>query len=241
MLFSNHQTGFMSAAGVVARVAMRPPSTVLSAQVTSDGEIVIAAPIARAGITRPLHVIARATGEVVRSFGDIELRPGEDREWAARRTIGLSDAGTLWAARVNRYEIQKWTTDGRLLHTITRQPAWFPPWLQFGHTTQGAPRLEPLLAGVVEDGEGLLWVCVLVPKAGATKALPSGSALSAAFDETFDTVIDVIDPEANALVATRRFEGAMRGFFSGKLMVRVYSDTSDIPRLDLLEVRLRRK
>jgi hypothetical protein len=98
---------------------------------------------------------------ITRSFGPESLPPRRydfPRLWQ----VLTPSAGGFWAASVSRYHLTRWTSDGRLLASLTRDPAWFE---NTGATGIGTPTQPPppAITAVHEDDEGLLWVFVRVP------------------------------------------------------------------------------
>jgi hypothetical protein len=74
----------------------------------------------------PLHTFSSLDGRIVRSFAESErsILPGSDH--VLYRLVERAGPETVWAARIDRYEIEEWSTSGRLLRRLVRSPSWYP-------------------------------------------------------------------------------------------------------------------
>lgn len=238
VLFNTAKIGIAPASGLLSRVVAKPPSQVLSAAIGGTGDIVVAAPIARGGVARAIHIVDATTGALRRSFDEIRVGQAEDPEWVRRRILTVSGPSHVWSAHLNRYELDLWDLNGGLVRTILRDVNWFRPWSQYLVPAGRTMRLQPLVAGVAQTADGLLWVGILVPVRAVTSETARMTATT--FEEVYDTVIEVIDVKENRLLATRRFDEIYRGPFHGNLFVRVHEDDAGVPYLDVLRGRLER-
>lgn len=239
VLFSTAQIGFVPTDGPLRRVVAKPPGQVLSAVVTGAGDLAIATPLAKGGVTRAVHVMQSSSGTWSRSFDEIRVEQGEDPEWARRRILAASGSDRVWSAHLNRYQVDLWELSGELTRTVVRDVPWFQPWAQYLVPEGRSARLQPLISGLAESGDGLLWVGILVPVRAVTPETFRMTATT--FEEVYDTVIEIIDVRRNRLVATRRFGEIYRGPFPGNVFLRVFEDSIGVPYVDVLRGRLERK
>lgn len=106
----------------------------------------------------PLHLIS-PDGDTVRSFGS------DDRSFDIRRTMAMyrvitpeSDS-TFWAARVDRYELQRWHISGELLKLLRVDRPWFHPQLSDRNGTNAEP-MPTRIKGIHLDADGHLLVMI---------------------------------------------------------------------------------
>jgi hypothetical protein len=187
----------------------------------------------------PLHVVD-LQGRLTASFGDGGGVVRRDREVDAWRRLAAASDGGFWASHTSRYLIERWTIAGERTLTVERAAAWFPD-------GSGKPAWEgadvpprPLVAGVWEDAEGLLWVAVAVPDPEWRKALsvtPDGAGYSALPGDYYDTMIEVLDPSSRRVVAGGRFD--FMGHFTGNLRIAAYrEETAGMPWIDVFRIRI---
>lgn len=115
----------------------------------------------RAG--HPLHVYDEASRRITRSFGSegVPADRSYESRMALERRVATAADGNVWAARTNRYRIDKWSPKGARIARIERDAPWFRPWTR----SRGLPReVEPLpsIVGVRDWGDGLLMVVLSV-------------------------------------------------------------------------------
>lgn len=184
-----------------------------------------------ASVGHPLHVFD-ANGALRRSFGEVagqNTLPGF--YYRRMRALGRAGANTFWACLPNRYEVQLWSIEGKMLRTLRSTPSWFTPWER--DPTQQADVARPLshLKAVHQDSAGLLWLMFQVPDAhwqpsrtAGTSAGRVGADSHAHIDETaipllskgkyYDTIIEVVEPTTGALVASQRFDQLFHPFLA---------------------------
>lgn len=93
----------------------------------SNGRLVVAGASLspeKAGV--PFHLLAD-DGAVLLSFGD---RVGSNY-WDAPQSIAADRSGGFYTARANRYVIEQWSSDGRLLRVFRRPAEWFSDWTEW--------------------------------------------------------------------------------------------------------------
>ena len=86
------------------------------------------------GVGQPLHVYDLASRRISNSFGDEGVRadrtPGVS-SGHLRRAMAAAADGNIWAARENRYRIDKWSPAGDRIARIERDAPWFQPWQEW--------------------------------------------------------------------------------------------------------------
>jgi hypothetical protein len=203
--------------------------------VIAGGHIVVNAEVRTAsGIGFPLHIVANGGG-VTRSFGatDATVVPREQSEW--RRRLALSRRGNVWSVEPRTYRMELWDTHGRLLRTLLRTGPWWDS--VAAGSDPGLFADEKPAAEVIamwEDSSGLLWTQLRIASRGwrplsRTEALRRSSApfQLREYDEFFDTVIEVIDPDVGAVVASTSFAGAVGLLLEGSVFARWVQTEND--------------
>lgn len=173
----------------------------------------------------PLHVLD-ARGHVLSSFGSETGASRPDRGLEVRRRTAVTGDGSVWAAKTHEYVVELWTLDGTRVAELRRQAAWFPRQDDGRAYADRPPR--PILSQVQQDPSGLLWVTVFIADPNWRDAIELGGSHGfqiADRDGYRDTVIDVIDPEAGTLMASRRIPQVLRQFVDAGLVGQtVYED-----------------
>ena len=174
-----------------------------------DGSLLVAAQTRTSEtIGYPMHVVDRE-GRVVRSFGTDEPQYDPDLNHILTRTVALGQDGTVWAMAPARYLLERWDpSTGEQLQS-TRIPSdwfWFRESIQA--YTDETVRRPPLVEGLWEDEDGLVWI--IVHDADADWAPPPRSNEERPldlqeYDRLFDSVIEVVDPGLGRVLASRRF------------------------------------
>ncbi len=210
------------------------PHDVWSAAADSTGSLLVNANVRdRARIGVPLHLFSR-DGSYRRSFGDEHVPVLPSSLSRTLRWVAPSEPGRFWSLRESyRYRLEEWDTAGSLRQVLDRDPSWFLPYTERRTSTPTRPP-SPYTTGLWRDSSGLLWVAVAVPS--RTWAAGLGPARLAERQSWFperdphrvwDTVIDVIDPQAGRLVATMRLPGRYDLVAGPGLLGRVIEDPVD--------------
>lgn len=163
--------------------------------------------------------------------------PGLD-QWIVTSNTG---PGFL-AANVWHYRITRFDGEGRAVERFFREVAWMPaPELREGfrdgmHTERPAP---PVLTHMRVDGAGRLWTFVVLPdtewSAGPYDGPDPGPAW---MRRTFDTVVEVVDLEAAAVLASGRFDEVVAPVCDAELLYTVRASTDGDTRIAILEPRI---
>jgi hypothetical protein len=153
----------------------------------------------------PLHLVS-AVGGIQRSFGN---KSGEKLPLPKANTYAVraNRGDAVWMATDQRYAIELWSPDGKLLKTIQRKVEWFPD-QPSAPRARGSSSPYSRLLGIQEDKEGRLWTISVrvVPHVERTLDLPlSGPGGEAAFlaaygDQT--KYVEVLDPTSGEVVAS---------------------------------------
>ena len=173
----------------------------------------------------PFHLV-HLRGTILDSFGpEASLMPGA--EGGGRRHIIVLDEGRFLSTSASGrpYRIELW--NGRSIQRVwTREAEWFPR-----RPTRGNDgNISPHVSGISGDGSRL-WTIVSVPDPSWTPS-PPGTRVSQSgevLDNRFDTVVEVIDLNANEIVATQRFDQYVFGLLSGETVLRLTADDLGVP------------
>lgn len=167
----------------------------------------------------PLHLVD-AGGGVLRSFGlDRPVHRPDAMVLNWRRLVTSTDS-TFWAAHTNRWRLEEWTLDGRMLRVLqyAEDPPHLPAWFQPVGTLSPDPP-HPRLTGLEQDPYGRLWLLTLVPAATWASPLVERTGRTGPYcdildrDRAWDTIVEVVDPESGHLLAKHRFDQALLGDF----------------------------
>jgi hypothetical protein len=166
----------------------------------------------------PLHVIDRS-GASSRSFGPLAVGYRRDLSDVLRRSLAPGVNGEVWAAHRARYRIDLVDpTTGALVRKLEREASWFPPTdliVSLGASAEEPPRAR--VFDLMVDAAGLLWTRISVPDARWRSAVVQRDETHIDIvDETryYDTIIEVLDPEARTLLASARLDDSPGRFLA---------------------------
>ena len=193
---------------------------------------------------RALHNISFESGTArsIRSFRAVESVPFTQQFAELRTYMTPAKKGGFWAVPAGRYEISRWSPDGRLLERIDRKPAWFAGPSGWHMGSAKAPP-QPRINGVQEDANGLLWVYFSVgsPTYSRGWRAPAGAAEVAPKDMDYDLIfitrVEVIDPVAKSLIASTTFDRTIKAVLPGNRIV-FFATLKDAPVAAVYEPRL---
>jgi hypothetical protein len=101
------------------------------------------------------------------------------------------------------------------------------------------------VAAIQEDQEGLVWVFIRIPaenwRLGWSRAPAVAREVPLSLidvEKLFDTMIEVIDPRAGAVLARERLPGYMIGVSDHRLISIYDTDTDDYPIIRVVEIKL---
>lgn len=210
-------------------------------QVLSDGRLVAAdhQPNPET-VGYPLQLVD-TLGRRVRSFGAMQPHYSVQEPFRVLKVLALDrDRASVWSIGRGDYLIERWDTLGNRLAALQREADWFEPYVLDRPVTRTEPP-QPIVFDARMDDRGLLWTAVVVPSARWNDyLLESGPGGFRLVPGAVDTLLEVIDPVAGVLVASRRFsqlEWNMAGFVGqGELVVSYREEGPGIPYLDLWRV-----
>lgn len=179
----------------------------------------------------PLHWFDVA-GNFQASFGDdtpvLPTRPSLTRRWLAR-----DPAGGVWAARPDRYELERWTTAKLRTAVVKRKASWFPNRKSEGAVDFTREPPNPWLQGVYVDDLGRVWVAARV---AATSWTPADDFVSrAAYGRFYDSIIEVLSPDTGELLGSQRFPWYVDGFTNERWLISHRESDDGIMVLDVWE------
>ena len=179
-----------------------PPDLVMP-----DGSFLVTWQIGRSEtIGYPMHVVDRE-GRVVRSFGTDEPQYRPDLDHILTRKVALGRDGTVWAMAPARYILERWDpSTGERLQSTRIPSDWFRESIE--PYTDETVRPPPLVAGLWEDEDGLVWTIVRdadvdwepSPRANEERSIDLQER-----NRLYDWVIEVVDPGSERVLASRRF------------------------------------
>lgn len=169
-------------------------------------------------VGHPLHVYDNTTGRLTGSFGAEGVRI--DRSYESRpamtRHVAPAADGNIWAARENRYRIDKWTPDGIRVLRVERDAPWFRPWVEWSGLAREV-RPAPSIVGLRDWGDGLLMVVIEVADLN-WKPMPPARVVgdhtvtsAAQGNDLYDTVIEVLDTRLGKVLVRTRIDENARG------------------------------
>jgi hypothetical protein len=147
----------------------------------------------------PSAYVIRRDGTSGESVGPL-LGPATGNSSTWTREVAVSASGAVALARLPRYEIFIRTSSGEELF-LRREVDWFSP----GDSLTGQ---QPQITQLWFDPEDRLWITVYVPDRRYT-SLPVTRRISNDVEDYIrraDSILEVFDVDARALLASRRFD-----------------------------------
>jgi hypothetical protein len=193
----------------------------------------------------PLHQVSFAdqTAAVIASFGPDSgaMTPGAFARIAQVLTPSASPG--YWAADYLRYRLTHWTPTGAKTAALERRPDWFarPSELEIGRPDR-AP--DPAISSIAEDSDGLLWVFVRTPARSWREAWPKTGPKgevdyrSLANEKLFKTMVEVIDPRTNRVVARQQFDSWIVSALPNRRAAIYTTDADGVPHVTIVQLRL---
>jgi hypothetical protein len=181
----------------------------------------------------PYHVLS-PDGTRERSFGAAPNESSVGGSFNGMRKLAAARPEGFWSARVNRYEVSRWSDNAELRSTLRRTVDWFPPWESWDSRVD-ATLPPPFLVSVWQDASDRLWVLSLVAakdwKAYDRASRPVGDAAVRAdmHNRAYDTIMEVIDLRSGRPLVSRRFPEAFMAFTAdGFVMEDVTGEAADV-------------
>lgn len=190
----------------------------------------------------PLHVLS-SDGLVQKSFGANPSESNSGSPFMRVRAVSRAGPNEVWSGYRNRYEVQRWSIDGRLIETVIREVEWFPAWTQWNSRFDVEPP-PPRLMSVWQDRQGRLWTLTQVaaeswkPVEGhrfqAEGSMPTITEIARAND----TIIEVLEPSTHRVLASKRFHNLFQQFLGDGLVAEITTDSSDAAVVGIWRVRV---
>lgn len=181
----------------------------------------------------PLFRILDERGVQWAAFGSPSPQLGEKDQWV----VSARSNGGFLAASMWDYVIYEGNAQGELNPYIVRRADWFPSgttWDEEILVTEAPP---PLIQHVREDPAGSVWVFAVVADENWSPDIPdAGSAQW--FRDSFDTIVEVMDPRQRAVLATTRFDDWLAPVCGSDVVYSVVPHTSGDTRAIVLRPRL---
>ena len=111
--------------------------------------------------------------------------------------MAASGDSAVWVAHLDRYRLELWSREGRLLGLYDRPAPWFR---SRDEIPDRAGERYTQIVGLYEDEEGYLWV-------HSTERTRAGSSRIQSDPEAFASIIEVLEPTDARVVATSRLAG----------------------------------
>jgi hypothetical protein len=176
-----------------------------------------------------LGVVDGLTGKLSRVFG-YESSGERDRSRSVPLCASLD--GTVWSPFALAYRLEEWDERGHRRRLLTRSPEWFHP-----RDVADPGSIGASFASCEVDRAGRIWILVHVPREGITRVAPrlesdlrtrsEGMVDSRVrSDSLFDSVVEVIDPVRNRLIASHRFRQFFWRFVGGGRVVSTPEDAN---------------
>lgn len=201
-----------------------------------DGSLVVGGQVLQrstAGI--PVHFF-NASGDYVRSFGgDVSYR--RDQPLSDESRLALASDTSVWLVRPDTYRLEEWSRTGNLLRAVSRSIDWFPPLGGRSFETGYGPRPpDPYITAVYVE-EGLLWVVSAVPDPDRVPPRVSAPEVTPFFlGQTYDSVVEVLDPNAGRLLARLRTGLYLAGSPAPREVHTIREDSIGMRYLDIWEL-----
>lgn len=222
----------------VARTASLP-GFVREFVLMGEGRLLVAGDVQTTrGFGLPLHLLGDA-GRIERSFGGTDGVILANQPHNRMRVVANDGRQGIWAARVNRYEIERFDSLGQLKSQLVREVGWFPPWVSEGPAAFLTVPPQPRVTGLATSPRGYLLVFVLVPDPDWSPPAGGSRVVTAEwFVAQFDTVLEVLDPLDGSLLASLRFPTQLRPTVDGSLAYSIATEPSGDNRMDVWRVMI---
>lgn len=185
-----------------------PPSLILG-----DGRFVIADHVpAATGIAFPIHV-AGADGVLRNSFGADMSESLADMGLITRRWAAAARNGDIWTVAPGRYTLERWDPGtGLRKAAIAIESSWFREVVNWPDDERTRP--PAVIEALWEDDAGLIWFVFRDADLDWTAPAPALANVERAigadeYERTYDWVIEVVDPTAGLVIASKRFRNTL--------------------------------
>lgn len=180
-----------------------------------------------------------------------EVSYDKSKRWRLRRHLFPRKSGEFWVANQYTFTIDLYSRELENVGSFTRTADWLEPSSEESLEPPSIglydKRPEPLLAGIWEDPDGVLWLQLLVPdpnwKAGPSAVQATQQKVSIAQLEDrprYDTVIEAIDVKTRGVLARLRLKGMVGKPFSTGFVAKYAENSSGEPSVTISRFRLKR-
>jgi hypothetical protein len=161
------------------------------------------------------HVVnvVDSTGKVGVSFGGTGKPVDYSVFHARHRVIAVGPDDGIWTGYMEKYELEKYDADGRLLVTLSRMADWFMPHSEIrGPRDVNSDPPNPKLRELTVDSEGLVWAVVWVADPNWKEGVPDVFDPYGLNDDdrVYDTILEAIDPANGKVLARTRSDFALK-------------------------------
>jgi hypothetical protein len=184
-------------------------------------------------------MIARS-GDIARSFGSETRVYRPELGYGSRRALAVGFGGSVWAAELNTYVLQRWDTAGRLLATIRREAEWFPTYWRYDVNATLPP--PPSITALAQVGD-TLWVMVKVADANWRTAVestsPDGRFFRVRDQHGYrDTMLEAIDIRSRRIIVSSRVPQLLWGFLGAGLVYGPGEDAEGNPVVQVFRAHI---
>ena len=164
----------------------------------------------------PLHVVSR-NGTILQSFGsnDVSIDPrrlealGDDIQNALLRELMSSPDGTLWAFSTNRFVLEQYRFDGRLIYRAQRSlDGWYK---EASERMPGMGEFKGVPVVQVQSSvdPNVVWLIYYVPNASFAPPAADRPFVMATYAAMRDVVVEAFHVRTRQVLASRRFAGTI--------------------------------
>jgi hypothetical protein len=195
-----------------------------------------------------LHIldVTKSPASVISSFGWERGRMRAHSGSELAQHLSVPRGGKIWAADPLEYRLGQWSIAGDSLLQLRRSPTWFTgrsrPWI--GNPTTPPP---PTVVGFAEDGDGLLWTYIRIPRRNWKEGWPpitretrEVSSSSIDREKLFQILVEVIDPRNGRVVVRQNLLPFVTHVLENGDIVSFSSGSDGSPVLSILRPTLRR-
>jgi hypothetical protein len=191
-----------------------------------------------------LHLVHNA--RISLSFGAMEPSIRRDQPAFHDRAMAQAMDDHIWVAHRGRYILEKWNTAGELVSEVHRNVDWFPA----SPVTSVISETEPpptRIRVIHEDETGRVWVVMSLADQRWKRAvqrrgsIQNALAVSQASDPNLyhDTVIEVLDVEAQVCHASAQFDDWVHDFLDDGTFITYSLDHNGAPSLLVIRPTIR--
>jgi hypothetical protein len=185
----------------------------------------------------PLHAM-NLTGDLTASFGFQGTIIGRPARADLSQKVAV-DGQAVWTSPQSQYTLTEWTMENRILAILRIATPHFPDVdITRPPVSPLAERPDPALRDIIVSPEGMLWTLAQVASPD-WRAAPPGVRLEVSnWDRYFKDVLQVIDPEAGRIMATRWLPAGFFGFGSSNTIHSVEETADGYITLKVWRMRL---